>query len=124
MHHDLTLAAILGGIVYSFLGSCYILLGMKMKMFLIGVIIMMTLILVMGITWGKLFKRGYTQDEYGTVLAQRDKKIEDLEDSIRVMQVKLGVYEKAVKWFREADNDELQRGIEQIRSVPKDVPLP
>lgn len=96
---------------------------MKMKMFLIGVIIMMTLILVMGISWEKLFKRGYTQDEYGIVLAQRDKKIEDLEDSIRVMQVKLGVYEKAVKWFREADNDELQRGIEQIRSVPKDVPL-
>ena len=85
---------------------------------------MMTLILVMGISWGKLFKRGYTQYEYGIVLAQRDKKIEDLEDSIRVMQVKLGVYEKAVKWFREADNDELQRGIEQIRSVPKDVPLP
>ena len=85
---------------------------------------MMTLILVMGISWVKLFKRGYTQDEYGTELAQRDKKIEDLKDSIRVMQVKLGVYEKAVKWFREADNDELQRGIEQIRSVPKDVPLP
>ena len=63
-------------------------------------------------------------DEYGTELAQRDKKIEDLKDSIRVLQVKLGVYEKAVKWFREADNDELQRGIEQIRSVPKDVPLP
>ena len=122
MHHDLTLAAIRGGIVYGFFGSSYILLGMKM--FLIGVIIMMTLILVMGISWGKLFKRGYTQDEYGTVLAQRDKKIEDLKDSIRVLQVKLGVYEKAVKWFREADNDELQRGIEQIRSVPKDVPLP
>jgi hypothetical protein len=40
------------------------------------------------------------------------------------MQLKLDVYDKAVKWFREADSDELQRGIEQIRSVPKDVPLP
>ena len=84
----------------------------------------MAVVIVLGISWGKFFKRGYTQDEYGIVLAQRDKKIEDLEDSIRVMQVKLGVYEKAVKWFREVDNDELQRGIEQIRSVPKDVPLP
>ena len=36
----------------------------------------------------------------------------------------LGVYEQAVKWFRNADEEELQRGIEQIRSVPKDVPLP
>ena len=95
-----------------------------MKKVLIGVVFVMAIVIVLGVSWGKLFKRGYTQDEYGTVLAQRDKKIEDLEDSIRVMQVKLGVYEKAVKWFREADNDELQRGIEQIRSVPKDVPLP
>lgn len=95
-----------------------------MKKVLIGVVFVMAIVIVLGVSWGKLFKRGYTQDEYGTVLAQRDKKIEDLEDSIRVMQVKLGVYEKAVKWFTEADNDELQRGIEQIRSVPKDVPLP
>jgi hypothetical protein len=51
-------------------------------------------------------------------------RIEELEDSIRVMQAKLGVYEQAVKWFRNADEDELQRGIEQIRSVPNDVPLP
>ena len=28
------------------------------------------------------------------------------------MQAKLGVYEQAVKWFRNADEDELQRGIE------------
>ena len=48
----------------------------------------------------------------------------DPQDSIRVMQAKLGVYEQAVKWFRNADKDELQRGIEQIRNIPKDVPLP
>ena len=30
------------------------------------------------------------------------------------MQAKLGVYEQAVKWFRNADEDELQRGFEQI----------
>ena len=40
------------------------------------------------------------------------------------MRAKLEVYEQAVKWFRNADDDELKRGIEQIRSVPKDVPLP
>ena len=40
------------------------------------------------------------------------------------MQAKFGVYEQAAKWFREADPEELQRGIEQIRSVPNDVPLP
>ena len=40
------------------------------------------------------------------------------------MRAKLAIYEQAVEWFRSADDEELQRGIEQIRSVPKDVPLP
>ena len=91
---------------------------------MISAIIIMAVLLVLGISWGKLFKRGYTQDEYGAELAKRDSTIEQLQDSIRVMQAKLGVYEQAVKWFRNADEDELQRGIEQIRSVPNDVPLP
>jgi hypothetical protein len=95
-----------------------------MKKVLGGVIFIMTGVMALGISWGKLFKRGYTQDEYGVELAKRDSTIEQLQDSIRVLQAKLGVYEQAVKWFRNADEDELQRGIEQIRSVPNDVPLP
>ena len=95
-----------------------------MKKLLLGTVILMTLLLVLGISWGKLFIQGYTQDEYGVELAKRDSTIEQLQDSIRVLQAKLGVYEQAVKWFRNADEDELQRGIEQIRSVPNDVPLP
>jgi hypothetical protein len=95
-----------------------------MKKVLAGISIIMAVVIVLGISWGKLFKRGYTQDEYGVELAKRDQRIEKLEDSIRIMRAKLGVYEKAVNWFRNADAEELQRGIEQIRSVPKDVPLP
>ena len=95
-----------------------------MKKLIIGVIIVIVIVLVLGISWGKLFKRGYTQDEYGTELAKRDQKIEELEDSIRSMRAKIAVYDEAVKWLRNADSDELQRGIEKIRSVPKDVPLP
>ena len=91
---------------------------------MIVAIIVMAGVLILGISWGKLFKRGYTQDEYGVELAKREQKIEKLEDSIRIMQAKLNVYEQAVKWFRNADDGELQRGIEQIRSVPKDVQLP
>jgi hypothetical protein len=87
-------------------------------------VVSLTLILVFGVSWGKLFKRGYTQDEYGVELANRDQRIEKLEDSIRIMRAKLEVYEQAVKWFRNADEDELKQGIEQIRSVPKDIPLP
>ena len=51
-------------------------------------------------------------------------RIAELEDSIKGMQQKLDVYEQAVKWFRNADDEELQKGLEQIRSIPKDVPLP
>ena len=87
-------------------------------------VVLLTLILVFGVSWGKLFKRGYTQDEYGVELANRDQRIEKMEESIRIMRAKLEVYEQAVKWFRNADKDELKQGIEQIRSVPKDIPLP
>ena len=59
----------------------------------------MAMVLVLGISWGKLFKRGYAQDEFSEELTKRDAKIEVLEDSIKHLQVKLGVYEKAVKWF-------------------------
>ena len=92
-----------------------------MKKVMAVIIIIMTVVIVLGFSWGKLFKRGYTHDEYGVELVKRDHKIAELEDSIRVMRAKLGIYEKAVDWFRNADAEELQRGIEQIRSVPKDV---
>ena len=96
----------------------------KMKKIQLGSIIVMAMLLILGISWGKLFKRGYTQDEYGTELAKRDQKIEELEDSIRIMRAKIAVYDEAVKWLRNADSDELQRGIEEIRNMPKDMPLP
>lgn len=95
-----------------------------MNKLLTGTIVLMAIILILGISWGKLFKRGYSQDEYGVELVKRDQRIEELEDSIRKMQLKLDLYDQAVKWFRNADSDELQRGIEEIRSIPKDVPLP
>lgn len=61
----------------------------------------------------------YTPEIYDLEL-----RVEELEDSINKMQLKLGVYDEAVKWFRNADDEELKKGIEQIRSVPKDIPLP
>jgi hypothetical protein len=94
------------------------------KKLMIVVILILAVILILGISWDKLFKRDYTQDEFGVELAKRDQRIEKLEDSIRIMRTKLEIYDKAVKWFRNADEEELQRGIEQIRSIPKDVPLP
>ena len=95
-----------------------------MKRVMLGIIFVMAVVMILGLSWGKLFKRGYTQDEYGLELAKRDQKIVQLEDSIRMIQAKLELYEEAVKWFRNASEDELQRGIKEIRSVPKEVSLP
>lgn len=95
-----------------------------MRKIMLVAIIVMAVVLILGISWGKFFKRGYTQDECGVELAKRDQRIEKLEDSIRIMRAKLEIYEQAVKWFRNADEEELKQGIEQIRSVPKDIPLP
>ena len=95
-----------------------------MKRVMLEIIFVMAVVMILGLSWGKLFKRGYTQDEYGLELAKRDQKIEQLEDSIRMIQAKLELYEEAVKWFRNASEDELQKGIKEIRSVPKEVSLP
>ena len=95
-----------------------------MKRVMLGIIFVMAVVIILGLSWGKLFKRGYTQDEYGLELEKRNQKIEQLEDSIRMIQTKLELYEEAVKWFRNASEDELQRGIKEIRSVPKEVSLP
>lgn len=95
-----------------------------MKRVMLGIIFVMAVVMILGLSWGKLFKRGYIQDEYGLELAKRDQKIEQLEDSIRMIQAKLELYEEAVKWFRNASEDELQKGIKEIRSVPKEVSLP
>lgn len=95
-----------------------------MKRVMLGIIFVMAVVMILGLSWGKLFKRGYTQDEYGSELTKRDQKIEQLEDSIRMIQAKLELFEEAVKWFRNASEDELQRGIKEIRSVPKEVSLP
>ena len=94
------------------------------KKLMIVVILILAVILILGISWDKLFKRDYTQDEFGVELAKRDQRIEKLEDSIRIMRAKLEIYEHAVKWFRNANEEELKQGIEQIRSIPRDIPLP
>jgi uncharacterized alpha/beta hydrolase family protein len=49
---------------------------MNMKKLLFIVIIVMAMVLILGVAWGKLFKQGYAQDEFGQELAKRDQRIE------------------------------------------------
>jgi hypothetical protein len=95
-----------------------------MKKIMLGIIIVLTMVLVLGISWGKLFKRGYTQDEYGAELEKRDKRIEELEDSIRIMNAKVEFFDEGIKWLRGASDEELERSIKLLRSVPYDELLP
>lgn len=95
-----------------------------MKKLMLGIIIVLTMVLVLGISWGKLFKRGYTQDEYGAELEKRDKRIEELEDSIRIMNAKVEFFDEGIKWLRGASDDELERSIKLLRCVPYDELLP
>lgn len=95
-----------------------------MKKIMLGIIIVLTMVLVLGISWGKLFKRGYTQDEYGAELEKRDKLIEELEDSIRIMNAKVEFFDEGIKWLRDASDEELERSIKLLRSVPYDELLP
>ena len=91
---------------------------------MLGIIIVLTMVLVLGISWGKLFKRGYTQDEYGAELEKRDKRIEELEDSIRIMNAKVEFFDEGIKWLRGASDEELERSVKLLRSVPYDELLP
>ncbi len=95
-----------------------------MKKLMLGIIIVLTMVLVLGISWGKLFKRGYTQDEYGAELEKRDKRIEELEDSIRIMNAKVEFFDEGIKWLRGASDEELERSIKLLRCVPYDELLP
>ena len=57
-------------------------------------------------------------------LEKRDKRIEELEDSIRIMNAKVEFFDEGIKWLRGASDEELERSIKLLRSVPYDVLLP
>jgi len=95
-----------------------------MKKLMLGIIIVLAMVLVLGISWGKLFKRGYTNDEFGVELEKRDKRIEELEDSIRNMSAKVEFYDDGMKWLKDASEEELERSIKLLRSLPYDEIIP
>lgn len=95
-----------------------------MKKFIFVIIALVICLIAVGTFWNQDVRKEQGCGKYQDELSKKTAKIEKLEDSIRIMRAKLDIYEQAVKWFRNADEDELQRGIEEIRSIPKNVPLP
>ncbi len=80
--------------------------------------------IAVGTLWNQDVRKEQGCGKYQDELAKKTAKINELEDSIRNMQAKLDFYKEAVKWVMDADEEDLDRVIKQVRSYPKDTPLP
>lgn len=95
-----------------------------MKKFIFVIIALVICLITVGTFWNLDTRKEHGFDKNQKELAKRDQKIAELEDSIRNMQARLDFYKEAVKWVMDADEEELDRVIKQVRSFPKDAPLP
>ena len=97
---------------------------MSMKKFIFVIIALVTCLIAVGTLWNQDVRKEQGCGKYQDELAKKTAKINELEDSIRNMQAKLDFYKEAVKWVMDADEEDLDRVIKQVRSFPKDTPLP
>ena len=95
-----------------------------MKKFIFIIIALVTCLIAVGTLWNQDVRKEQGCGKYQDELAKKTAKINELEDSIRNMQAKLDFYKEAVKWVMDADEEDLDRVIKQVRSFPKDTPLP
>ena len=95
-----------------------------MKKFIFVIIAFVICLIAVGTLWNQDVRKEQGCGKYQDELAKKTAKINELEDSIRNMQAKLDFYKEAVKWVMDADEEDLDRVIKQVRSFPKDTPLP
>ena len=95
-----------------------------MKKFIFVIIALVICLIAVGTFWNQDVRKEQGCGKYQDELAKKTAKINELEDSIRNMQARLDFYKEAVKWVLDADEEDLDRVIKQVRSFPKDAPLP
>ena len=95
-----------------------------MKKFIFVIIAFVICLIAVGTLWNQDVRKEQGCGKYQDELAKKTAKINELEDSIRNMQARLDFYKESVKWVLDADEEELDRVIKQVRSFPKDAPLP
>lgn len=95
-----------------------------MKKFIFIIIAFVICLIAVGTLWNQDVRKEQGCGKYQDELAKKTAKINELEDSIRNMQAKLDFYKEAVKWVMDADEEDLDRVIKQVRCFPKDTPLP
>lgn len=94
-----------------------------MKKLLVANIVLLV-VLIVGALWGDIFFWKYAPEEYGEMIEQKDHEIEMLKDSIRVMRVKAELFDEGMEWLKDASEEELERSIKLLRSLPYDELLP
>ncbi len=95
-----------------------------MKKFIMVIALLVVALIVVGAFWHLNVQKEHSFNYYQKELAKRDKKIKELEDSIRVMSAKVEFFDEGIKWLRGASDEELERSIKLLRSVPYDDLLP
>lgn len=94
-----------------------------MKKLLVANIVLLV-VLIVGAFWGEIFFCKYAPEDYGEMIEQKDHEIEKLKDSIRIMNAKIEFYDEGMKWLKDASEEELERSIKLLRSLPYDELVP
>ena len=92
-----------------------------MKKFIFGIIAIVVVLIVVGTFWHQNIQKENGVGQYQKEMAKREQRIRELEDSIRNMQETLDFYREAVLWLRGLDDEELDKNIKFLRSVPPNM---
>lgn len=88
-----------------------------MKNFLFGIVTVVALLLIVGAFWDVNVQKENQIVKYQKELADRNKKIMALEDSIRILSDRVEIYEITFDALREADSAMVDKVFHRIWSV-------
>lgn len=92
-----------------------------MKKFIFGIIASVVVLIGVSTIWHQNIQKENGVGNYQKEMAKREQRIRELEDSIRNMQETLDFYREAVLWLRGLDDEDLDKNIKFLRSVPPNM---
>ena len=87
-----------------------------MKKFIFGIIVLVIGAMLFGAGWNLNHNKERRFDNYQKELADRTKKIDELEDSISKLNNRLEIHEQLMKLFQEEDSGAFARAFYQLWS--------
>lgn len=88
-----------------------------MKKFLLGIVTVVALLLIVGAFWDINVQKENQIVKYQKELADRNKKMMALEDSIRILNDRVEIYEITFEALREADSAMVDKVFHRIWNV-------